>query len=56
MRGGNTTVTEIFGIGFAIISLAALGLIISKGDKTVKVIKATGNAFTKSIRAATFQK
>jgi len=56
MGGGNTTVTEIFGLGFAIVSLAGLGLIIGKGDKTAKVIKAAGNAFTGSIRAATFQK
>lgn len=55
MGQGNTTVTEIFGLAFAIVSLAALGLIITKGDKTAKVIKEAGNAFTASIRAATFQ-
>jgi len=51
----NTTISEFFGLLFAIIALAALGMLITKGDKTVKVINAFGGEFRKLIKTATFQ-
>ena len=51
----NATVQEIFGLAFAIITLAALGLLITKGDKTVKVVNSFGSNFRQLIKTATFQ-
>lgn len=53
--GGNTTVGEIFGLAGAIVALAGLSVLIVHGGKTSRVIRASGNAFVRSIRAATFQ-
>lgn len=50
------TVTEFFGLLGALVAVAALGLIITNGGKTSQVVKASGNAFTSMLRAATFQK
>lgn len=46
---------EIVGLGFAIVSLAALSMAIINGDKTARVIASMGNVFVRSIKAATQQ-
>lgn len=51
----NATISEFFGLLFAIITLAALGLLITRGDKTVKVVNAFGSQFRGLIKTATFQ-
>lgn len=47
--------SEIIGLGAAIVALAGLSVAIIYGDKTAKIIGATGSAFSQSIRAATLQ-
>lgn len=44
---------EIIGLGFSIVSLAALSVAIINGDKTAKVVASMGDVFVKSIKAAT---
>lgn len=51
----NATVSEFFGLLFAIIALAAIGLLITRGDKTVRVVNAFGGQFRGLIKTATFQ-
>lgn len=46
---------EIIGLAVAIIGLAGLSVAIIYGKETASVIKAAGDAFNGSIRAATLQ-
>jgi hypothetical protein len=52
---GNATTHELFGLGLAIVALAGLSVAIIYGKQTAAVIKAGGDAFSASIRAATLQ-
>jgi hypothetical protein len=52
---GNATTHELFGLGLAIVSLAGVAVAIIYGKQTAAVIKAGGDAFSSSIRAATLQ-
>jgi len=45
--------SQVFGIAASIVTLAMLSVAIYNGDKTAKVIKAMGDTFAGSIRAAT---
>lgn len=47
---------EIVGLALAIVSLAALSVAIINGGNTAKVIGSIGDAFVKSIKAATLQR
>lgn len=47
---------EVIGLGFAIVSLAALSVAIINGDKTARVVASMGDVFVKSIKAATQQR
>lgn len=47
--------TEIFGLAGSIVALAMLSVAIIYGDKTAKVFSAAGDAFSKSIKAATLR-
>lgn len=47
--------TEVIGVFSAIVVLAGLSVAIIYGDRTAKVIGATGNAFSSSIKAATLR-
>lgn len=49
------TTSEIVGVAAAIVVLAGISVAIIYGDRTAAVIKAGGNAFANSIRAATLQ-
>jgi hypothetical protein len=49
----NLDVSQIFGIAAAIVGLAVISVAIINGDKTAKIIGATGTAFIGSINAAT---
>jgi hypothetical protein len=49
------TTSEIVGIAAAIVVLAGISVAIIYGDRTAAVIKAGGNAFANSIKAATLQ-
>lgn len=53
--GGQGTVSEIFGLAASLITLATIAFIIANGGKTAKIITSSGNAFSKSIRAATLR-
>lgn len=44
---------EIFGLAGSIVVLAMLSVAIYNGDKTAKIIKASGDTFSGSIKAAT---
>lgn len=48
-------VSEIIGVAASIVVLAALSVAIVNGGNTAKVIKATGDAFAGTIRAATLR-
>lgn len=52
----NGTVSEIIGIFAALVVVAGLTVMIVNGGNTARIIGATGDAFSKSIRAATQQK
>lgn len=47
--------SELFGLAGAVVALAALSVAIIYGKETAAVIKASGDAFSSSIRAATLQ-
>lgn len=47
--------SEIFGLAASVVVLATVSVLIVNGGKTAKVIGATGNAFAKSIKAATLR-
>lgn len=49
------TVSEIIGLGAAIVTLAAIAIAIKNGGKTASIINAVGNSFSKSIKAATLR-
>lgn len=49
------TVTEFFGLLGTLVIVGALGMIITHGGQTAKVVKASGDAFTSMLKAATFQ-
>lgn len=49
------TTSEIIGVATAIVVLAGISVAIIYGDRTAAVIKAGGNAFSSSIKAATLQ-
>lgn len=46
-------VKEIIGLGVAFIVLAGIAYAIANGDATVKIIGASGDAFTNAVKAAT---
>lgn len=46
---------EVIGLALAIVALAGLSVAILNGDKTAKVLKASGDVFIGSIKAATQQ-
>jgi len=48
-------VSEIIGLGAALVALAGLSVAIIYGDKTAKIISATGKSFSQAIKAATLQ-
>jgi hypothetical protein len=50
---GNATITEIIGLGAAIVLLAGVSVAIINGGNTAKVVTSIGNAFSGSIKAAT---
>lgn len=52
----NANLSEVIGLGTAIVALAAISVAVINGDKTAKVFTSLGNAFSGSIRAATLQK
>jgi hypothetical protein len=45
--------SQIFGLGAAIIGLAVVAVVIINGKETAAVITASGNAFVNAIKAAT---
>jgi hypothetical protein len=47
------TTSEIIGVAAAVVVLAGISVAIIYGDRTAQVIRAGGNAFAQSIRAAT---
>lgn len=51
----NATMGELFTLAGSIVTLAALTVIVVNGGKFARVINAGGNAFVRSIRAATQQ-
>lgn len=51
----NATVTEIIGLGAAVIVLAGISMAIVNGDKTAKVIGTGASGFASIIRAATLR-
>lgn len=51
----NANTSELAGLALAIIALAGLSVAIIYGKQTAAVIKAGGDAFSSSIRAATLQ-
>lgn len=53
---GQGTVSEVIGLMASLVTLAALAFVIAHGGKTAQIITASGNAFAKSIRAATLRK
>lgn len=46
-------VSQIFGVATAIVGLAIVAVAVVNGDKTAKIIGASGKAFADSITAAT---
>lgn len=53
---GQGTISEVFGIMASLVTLATIAFMVAHGGKTAKIISASGNAFAKSVRAATMQK
>lgn len=51
----NSNVSEFIGLLGTIVILAGVSVAIINGRKTALIIQRAGNAFTKSIRAATLQ-
>lgn len=45
--------SQVFGLAASIVTLAMLSVAIYNGDKTAKVVKAFGDTFAGSIKAAT---
>lgn len=52
---GDTAFHEILSLAGSIVAVAALAVIIVNGGKTAQVIKAAGDTFVASIKAATEQ-
>lgn len=50
---GGSTASEVIGVFAAIVTVAAIAVIITNGGQTAKVITAAGNVFTNSLRVAT---
>jgi len=45
--------SQVFGLAASIVTLAMLSVAIYNGDKTARVVKAFGDTFSGSIKAAT---
>lgn len=50
---GGSTASEVIGVFAAIVTVAALAVIITNGGQTARVITAAGDVFTRSLRVAT---
>jgi hypothetical protein len=53
---GQGTISEVFGLMAGLVTLATIAFLVAHGGKTARIITASGNAFAKSVRAATLQK
>lgn len=51
----DTTVREFVGLGAAIVALAVVAIVVTNGGEVAKILAASGEAFSASIRAATLR-
>lgn len=52
---GGSTISEVIGVFASIVVLAAITVAVVNGGKVAKIITASGNAFSKSLKIATHQ-
>jgi len=53
---GQGTLSEVIGLMASLVTLATIAFVVANGGKTAQIITASGNAFAKSVRAATMRK